>query len=125
MKKVHRDFLAIDERLLRKLQKLQSRLRSVGLSLNDIVDGDVIEKEKPGETTSYSSASVARPGFLQCPDCGGRVRITKVNNHPALMIGGDWKMMLWCDCGFNATLLDSEIPTRDKLLDILQANRGA
>jgi hypothetical protein len=57
------------------------------------------------ETNRLISEIESNPSYNKpCPDCGGVMKITGVNNSPGMMVGGGYKSVSWCidsmGCGY-------------------------
>lgn len=45
--------------------------------------------------------NLARMGARKCPECGKVLRIASVNSCAGCQVGGDWRSMWKCRCGFD------------------------
>jgi len=89
------------------------------LKLSEEKGARVVKREKRAPCGSFSTGH-------KCPECNGEIFWGRVNDHPALMVGGAAGSMAFCtECGFHVTLERVGRPGSKELLDILQANRGA
>ena len=70
--------------------------------LSRYLDDNVIAVDKANEIIGQieKNPSYNKP----CPDCGGSMKITGVNNSPGLMVGGGYRSVSWCidvmACGY-------------------------
>ncbi|GAF77586.1 unnamed protein product [marine sediment metagenome] len=86
---------------IQECKNIKSKLDEHGISWEEFVEwiDDKVKriKPKPKVGTSPNLRQILKRA---CPECSAYVRIGTVNNHPATMVGEDWKTQWWCGCGW-------------------------